>query len=424
VIYPASTRTFWEARTTALARRVNFGAWLTRLAPAVFFVASAFAVALYAVRRVQTPLTLPWLAFGVAVALTAAMCWWRARPFFFRRTDARVLLESHLRLDTRLTAAELGLVEWPAVPDTLPSVLRWRLQAPTAWLGASLALILAAVFSPVPRDANATRPSGPPPSLVQAENMLAAVKEMNVADPPAVQQLENRARELARRPADEQYSHSALEAADALREQTAMSLSGLANSLEAASNAMRSADSDMNSATGSLASALSGLRDGGLPLNKDLLSALGSAADLKNLSAAQRAQLAQQMGNLSKGLKGVAGANGAGAEVAAPDPDSEGTTVAAGGGPGGGGEAAPLMFNLNASNAGDGEMQGLSAEALKRFALGDKLGMSSGAHDIDPTKAAGPTSAGAAATPASGGEAVWVNRLTPAERAALKKFFK
>ena len=41
-----------------------------------------------------------------------------------------------------------------------------------------------------------------------------------------------------------------------------------------------------------------------------------------------------------------------------------------------------------------------------------------------PNQAAGPTAAGAVATPAQGGDAVWVDRLTPAERAALKKFFK
>jgi hypothetical protein len=31
---------------------------------------------------------------------------------------------------------------------------------------------------------------------------------------------------------------------------------------------------------------------------------------------------------------------------------------------------------------------------------------------------------GSVSAPASGGEAVWVNRLTPTERAALKSFFK
>eukprot|EP01035_Chromulina_nebulosa_P008943 gene8943-12087_t len=69
------------------------------------------------------------------------------------------------------------------------------------------------------------------------------------------------------------------------------------------------------------------------------------------------------------------------------------------------------------SDAGDGISLGINGDALKRFSLGDKLGTTTGQHDKDPAKAAAPTSAGSVATPASGGEAVWVNRLTPAERA-------
>jgi hypothetical protein len=94
------------------------------------------------------------------------------------------------------------------------------------------------------------------------------------------------------------------------------------------------------------------------------------------------------------------------------------------GGEGGGGGHAPLQLAKDASDAGDGKAQALDGDPLKRFALGDKLGTSAGAHDVDPTKTAGPMSAGDIAAPASGGEAVWVNRLTPTERAALKKHFK
>jgi hypothetical protein len=77
-----------------------------------------------------------------------------------------------------------------------------------------------------------------------------------------------------------------------------------------------------------------------------------------------------------------------------------------------------------ASDAGDGKAEALHAASLANLALGDKLGTTSGAHEVDPAKAAGPMSAGAIAAPAKGGEAVWVNRLTPAERAALKDFYK
>jgi len=433
--HAATSRRFWETRASALAWRINVAAWLARAAPATFFVSSAFAVGFYALRRGQNALGPAWLALLGAVLLAALGCWWRSRRSFFAADEARVLLEAHLRLDTRLTAAALGITHWPAEPASLPPVVRWRLGATSGWLGGSLALLAIAAFAPVPRDAFAARPSGPPPALLQTEEMLSQLQEMKVADPQAIEQLAERAAELARRPAEQQYSHSALEAADALRNQVAVSAANLGRGLESASNAMQAANGpDMKGAAGQLAAALSGLRDGGMPANKDLLSNLpGSEVDLKNLTAAQRAQLAQQLANLAAGVNGAAGA---GVQIAPGAGQGQGNGRGQGrgrgspgdgwgsGGEGGGGGGPPLGLNKDSSDAGDGRSEALKTGDLKNFALGDKLGTSAGAHETDPNAAAGPMSAGAVATPAAGGEAVWVNRLTPTERAALKKFFK
>ncbi len=421
VMSPASTRQFWETRATALAWRINFAAWLASAAPVFFFVATGSAVAIYALRRAQSAPASAWLGFAAAFALAALGCWWRARRGFYNSAEARVLLESHLRLDTRLTAATSGLVAWPAAPASLAPVVRWQLRAPGGWIAASAALLALAGFAPVPRDAAATHASGPAPAILQTESMLAALKEMKLADPQAIEQLADRARELARRPADEQYSHSALEAADALRNQTAVAAAGLARGLDAAADALRSTDSaDMKGSAGRLAAALAGLRDGSLPANKDLLANLPTTeAELAALTPEQRADLARALASAAGAARGVSGAAGAGAQVAQGDPDGAGA-----GGDGGDGDSAPLMLAKDASDAGDGTTQGLTLGSLKHFSLGDKLGTTMSTHDVDPKKAAGSTSAGAVAAPAQGGDAVWVERLTPAERAALKKFFK
>ena len=81
------------------------------------------------------------------------------------------------------------------------------------------------------------------------------------------------------------------------------------------------------------------------------------------------------------------------------------------------------MLKNDASDVGLGKVQGISART-PRLALGDKLGTSQGAPDSDPAQAVAPMSAGAVSGAAKGGDAVWVDRLTPAERAALKQFFK
>ncbi len=437
---PASTQRFWETRAAALAWRINLGAWLARVAPAAFFVGSAFAIVVYALRRARNSLSPAWLGLTIALLLATAWCAWRARRGFFTKPEARVLMESHLRLDTRLTAAATGLVAWPAIPEPFPAVVRWQLRTPAGWLLATVALLAAAVYLPVPREVAGSHASGPPPALAQTEAMLAALKELKVADPTAIEQLSERARELAQRPADEQYSHSALEAADALRDQTAGAAAQLARELESAASALKSSnsDADMKSAAGRLAAALSGMKDGALPANKDLLANLpGSEADLKGLTPEQRDQLSQQLAQAGAQTGGVAGAAGAGALVARPDPNSPGQGPGSGpgqgrgdgqgtgaGGEGGGGDTAPLMLASQPSDAGDGLSNGINASNFQRTALGDKLGTTTGQHDKDPSKEVGPMSAGAVAAPASGGDAVWVNRLTPAERAALKNFFK
>ena len=55
---------------------------------------------------------------------------------------------------------------------------------------------------------------------------------------------------------------------------------------------------------------------------------------------------------------------------------------------------------------------------------GDLVGVGKGEHTVDPSAYTGPTSAGAALSEGTGGEAVWRDDLTPQERTLLKNFFK
>lgn len=425
-------RRFWETRAAVLAFRLNVGTWLERFGPVLFAITSAGAVVLYALRRLRTPAERGWLALAAAILVAAFVVWWRARRRFFSAAEARVLLESRLQLDTRLTAAAAGWVEWPAAPATLPAVLQWRLAAPAGWASGAVLLLALAAWLPVPELGRFARPTEKPPSLAQAEAMLTALAETKVAESTAIEQMTERARELASRPAEEQYSHSALEAADALRDQMNASVSALSRHLEAASNALQSGEQDPSSkaAADQLSAALSGLREGSMPANANLLKQLGDASSLKGLSPEQLKALAQQFADAANKTKGVLGAAGSGANVARPDPNGRGGKDGKGpgrggpGGKGGGESSAPLALAKDASDAGDGKAEALSSTSLANLSLGDKLGTTTGAHHVDPNQAAGPVSAGAIAAPAKGGEAVWVNRLTPAERAALKDFYK
>ena len=423
---PGNPRRFWETRARSLVWRINVGAWLERAAPAAFAVATPFAIAFVALRRLGQPTGSTLVAFGVSLTVAALYVGWRVRAAFFTLPEALVLLESRLRLDTRLTAATAGLVPWPPAPAEWKPVMRWRLGIPAGWLAASIALVALALILPVARDAAAPRFTGPAPSLLQTKEMLAALQDLKTADPAELEKLAERTAELARRPNEAQFAHSALEAADALRDQTAAAAAALGRNLESAAAALDAASNsaDLKSAAARLDAALQGLRDGALGANPDLLAQLpGNLGELTKLTAAQRAQLAQQLGQAGQQTRGVAGAAGAGAKIAKGDGSGEGAGTGSGG-EGGGGEAAPLTLSNQVADIQTGKSEGLTLGDLSRVSLGDKLGTTSAAHTIDPNAALGPVAAGAVSAPAQGGDAVWVNRLTPAERAALKNFFK
>ncbi len=424
VLPPASTRRYWEAQSAALTRRVNVAAWLERAAPAFFFVATGFAILLVALRRLELATGGAWAGLAAALGLAAVGCGWRARRDFFGAAEARVWLESHLRLDSRLTAAALGLVAWPPEPRVRPALLRWRLGGPSAWGLAAIGVVATAAWVPLPRESSRAPGAGTPPALRQTQDLLTALAESHTPDPRALQQLDERAQTLARRPADEQYSHSVLEAADALHGEVVAATAALARGLEAAAEGLRATGEspDLIGPAGALGAALAGLRDAPLPANGDLLATLAAAGgDPKSLSPEQRAQLARRLADAANGLRGIAGA--AGAEVAVARAGADGV-VAGSGGEGDGGESAPLTLADAASDVGRGNAEGLPSADLKRLAPGDLLGTQSGAHRVDPGRATAAGPAGAIVAPANGGEAVWVNRLTPAERAAVTRFFK
>jgi hypothetical protein len=446
---PASRR-FWENAAVRLAGRVNFSAWLDEFAPAAFGVGTLGAVALYALRRTRGSEIWAWLALAVGLLAATVAAWRLARRRFFSRTDARVLLEHHLRMDAALSAATAEIAAWPN-PAPIPRVLRWHAPNTLWWLAGAAALLAASGWLPVPpADGSGARPTEKPPALSQTEAWLQAAEQIPAVDPASVETFAERARELAEKAPEQQYDHSSLEAADTLRAQTADAMQDLASNMEKAADALSPIENNKTALTDgqlgrladNLSAALHGMKEGGLTANPELakqLEGLGNASGLSQLSAAQAAQLGRQLGQGANSLNGVIGASGAGAKIAGknglpgglgsgqfPGPGGQGPGRGFGPpGPGGGGDTAPLSFSDQQTKAEAGKMQTMGDSDLSRAALGDKIDTQRSAPDaVDPTKTAGPTAAGAIAAPASGGEAVWVDQLSPAERTALKDFFK
>lgn len=441
---------YWQSAVRGLRRRVNFSAWLDRFGPLFFGAGIAAGFGAYALRRTQVESFDSWVGWGagmgLSVLLAGVWAWWRERVRFFSETDARALLEHRMGLDSALSAAECGVAAWPA-PRPVLTTLRWRAPGTLAWLLCAVAMAGAGATLPVlvPEAFAGRVADEQPPALAQAEEWLEKLVEQAVAETEDVEKLAKQARGLGERTPEERFSHSALEAADALRSQTAQAIRSLGSNLEDAAAALTPlerpagslSEEELGAVAARLGEALRGLQEGPLAARDELMEKLGAsanAAGLRSLSPEQAAQLRQQLARAGRAATGVLGASGQGAAVAEADPDrlfTEGQCEAGGGGEcfglGGVGRGpghAPLLFSDRASDAGDGRAETVSADDLSRAALGELLGMERGEHELDPKNAAGPSAGGSVAANAKGGEVVWVDRLTPKERSALKEFFK
>ncbi len=426
------SRRYWETASGRLAGRINLALWCERFAPVAFAIASIGAVALYAARRVGEEQVSrgSWL-LAAALGVAGGVVVWRAKSHFFRAADARVLLEASFRLDARLTAATEGVTGWPT-PAELPSILRWRMGPTATWLSAAAALVAGSLWLPVPRSAaRAPVATEKPPALAQTEALLQQIKEIAVAEPKSIEQLEQKAQELAHRPPEQQYTHSGLEAADTLREQTLSALENLARKFESAETALKAleqnasalTDEQLNNAAGNLSTALEGMRDGKLAAAETLQAALNGldASKLRSLTPEQMAELRKKMADAGQRSRGVRGAAG---QVQVATLDKNAPAMEAGGGTEDDGSPSPLSFSETPTDAKANKIERLSSLDDNPPALGDLVEITRDKHENDPNKPAGAATAGAVAEPSRGSEAAWVERLTPAERAALKTFFK
>ena len=70
-----------------------------------------------------------------------------------------------------------------------------------------------------------------------------------------------------------------------------------------------------------------------------------------------------------------------------------------------------------------GDLKGLESDDLSKSLPGDLLQLNDGEHDVDKTKV-GPRAGGAIDGEGQGGDRIWKDSLHPAEKEALKEFFK
>ena len=444
---------FWHRAARRTAHRLNRAWWLQAFAPLLVLV-GAVSFGLIFWRRSRATELDPVTTAAVCVAAVVAAgvaAWWMARRRFVAPESALVALESRLHMNNALSAAEAGRGPWPQIPVAPPDDgFRWSWR----WVGgpaaAALTFWLAAFLLPVPRDLEAAAPPLTPPlAWPEMKDWLAKLEEEAVIEPAQIEQLKEKLDELQSRPEKEWYSHESLEATDALRQSLDRSIQQMGADLDTAERSLNALDNLADQLTAEakdqmaadFQAALGGLSANELKLDPELMKKLG-ALDPKNLKSLSQAQLKE----LREAMKKNAGAckacqnPGEGPGFLGDGKGSDDEEMQAlmklltaqgkcigGANPGKGGVnrgpgAAPLFLSDTESKLGTNKQEAVTNEELSRAVPADLIGLGQQEHELD-TSPVGARAGGAADT-GQGGERVWKDDLTPAERAVLKRYFK
>lgn len=438
-------RSYWQARCRRLAGHVFTGRVFEYLGPALLAGALVTAcVVLLARLHVLPPRfesVLAYVPVPLAVLTALGLALRRGWP---RASDMRVRLEEAYHLHNRLSAATEGTVTFPAPPGHAggptedAKVVTWRWGQVLPLPAASLALLAIAALVPVQPPAR-VRPgiTQKPPPLERLEEIVRQLEAARTVDERTLEELRSQVEELAGRDPEDWYTHAGLEAAESLLQKTESGMNELAGHMTSAATALdqmagagEGAGTSAEDSAG-LQAALHGLEHGRMPGAGDVAQSIRGAAN-RTLDAATARQLADALRENSDFLQQLAQGGesrqmqftqlGAGSSPGNPSGEN-------GEGPGQGGVdrgpgTAPLTIAQNASTAEPGADGALDAFDPERAALGDAAGQSVGRHELDREAAEAAADGGAVATPGTGGEAAWTQRLTPEERRAVKRTFE
>lgn len=436
---------FWQQTQRKIKWRINLTLWGERFLPLFFLFSSLTALLFYLFRRWGENPLWPGLALIPILAGLAIYVYVRLKRNFFTRQDTLAFLDDKLQLNTRLSLANSGKGEWPDEQRLAPC-LKWRSPLPfILWPVSSLILIALSLSIPLPASVTSTPYTSAPPALEQVDKWMEALSQMKELDQEQLEELEEKVQSLLERPNEEMYTHSALEAAESLKEQMDQEMKEFSQNLKRFQDALSSAQNEDAAQTNnaqanedSLKSAMEAMDGKNLQLSKDALnpakgnngpaqkqSAKGgknfSPNKMSQMSDAQKQKLKdmaqrarEQLEALNQSLKDCNG-----------NCDSLGNGNGNGpgkGGPGGGGGAAPLALGKTAPEI-NMEKEDLLSDPNAEITLGEKIGEQSGIFDVqDDGKRA--SSAGKVRKPSSGGQTTWEEQYTPAEKEALKNFFK
>ena len=455
-----STGDAWRQKARAVATKINAAWWLEKLgAPLVVTALIGSCLILMARREMAEFPWLPTAFVGSALLLgMGLMAWWLARRNFETEQGALVRIEASMRLRNSLSAAREGVTPWPAVPSRVDDGTRWRWTSLLIPILAAALFLTGSILLPVSArtDPNAEAQQQPQ-AWSDMEADLAALAEDNTVQEEYLEKMEERIEELRKQNEDEWFSHSSLEATDALQKMHGSELESLERNLRKAERSLEAlqkhggkmGDGARNRLLNEFDQAMQQMNEGMMKPNQALLDQL-QQLDPKNLGQLNQEQLDQLRENMKRHAQncqdcqgnGAGGGQGGGAgggeedwlEDLLNDGEDPGQGQAGGDqnqpgeGPGSGGVnrgpgSAPGVLGQLRPETQSGDLEGLESRDLSNTLPGDLLQLADGEHDVDTTEV-GIREGGAVENEGEGGDRIWKDSLLPSEKKALKEFFK
>ena len=433
---------YWLARARRLQGFVICIAWAESLLP--WFIGANLVLCCVVLYARGTPFPLEWVfqLWLAALCLMGIVLWlfaWRRRPAV---SDALLRMETALKLDNRLTTAYQGLTAWPLPQRRLPAFYHLHWPRQLSALAASLVFLLVCVLLPAREQIQnplSEKPS-PPLALAEVESWVEQLKEEEaLVEEQALDQLGQAVEDLKSRPGDEWYTAGALEAAENLNEHTRNALASLARELQATSAILGGApdlpsdltENELQRVEQVFRESVAALESNALPLSSGLLEQL-KQVDFDHLGAISPEQL-EAMKNRTEQWSQACSQMGGMTDEERHQLQAYYDSLCSGGerqckvGPGGiqrGRGDAEMSYSRYRSKEGTAVERAVSNEDLRNAAIGDRIHTTLAEQAEQAATFGGPVSGGTVQTRGSGGDAVWIDRLTPAERMVLRKHFK
>jgi tetratricopeptide (TPR) repeat protein len=431
---------------------VNLAWWLETLA-APLIILSLLGAAAILVLRNQLPAVAPdryGIAIGGGLFVLGLVSWLIASRRFENPERSLVRLEAKMSLDNALSAASAGVAPWPPPATQTDAGVRWhwaRLVVPPL---AALLMLAAGIFIPVSSANAVSKAPEQPQAWTQIESSLEHLSKEQIIDEKSIEETRKKLEELRAQKEDQWFSHSSLEATDALKREHRAEMDRVEKELERADKALEQLQKNGDANQGEkerqldeFQQALDGLQKGGMKPNPQLLEKMKQMGQQKGaLSKEQMEQLRENLKKNSEAMKNAPGQNpgddwsdellgdgegkgkgkGNGTGEGEGDGDGEGNGKGKGGiarGPG----HDPGVLGNEKDGLETGDLTGLESKDLSRALPGDLLELDQGEHDVD--KSASKASAGGNTdATGSGGDRVWKESLNPDEQKTLQRYFK